>query len=1396
MQKVQENHIFSGVQRDLSISKHPIQFLYDARNIRLTAREGDTLLSITNEQGTADTSLTVTGTYLGHCLLNQYLVVFTRDAANNKDYIYRIDLENISSTILYGSSDNHTSLGFHTSYPIEAIASYETKTIQKVYWTDGKNQPRIINIAPDNDSNISNYNKGSFDFVQELQLNETVTVSRLLGSSGEFPPGVIQYALTYYNKYGQESNIFYTSPLRFIAPIDRGGSPEEKVSCSFEIKVKDVDTNFDFLRIYSIMRSSLNATPLCKRVTDIEIAGLTNNTITYTDTGYSGDTVDPTELLYKGGEEITAGTIEQKDGTLFLGDLGITRPQLMKELADGGYYSASTHKITADVAMDSNRNTIEAVNFSGSNYGYNYFSQLSCKNDSGEVGVPCAGFKRGDTYRCGVQFQYKNGVWSHPFYIKDLTVPETSIILQSLTTTSALVLFPRFEGVLSHGLTTFLQGLGYKKARAVIVYPEPQDRKTICQGVVCPTVYTNNHRDTDKDLLAQSSWFFRPKKGINNYTNNNETVSPWSETGDSTIPYTKSNNRYNPSSDEGEDHPYGYAVNIRQVEVDGWFDYNDRFRIDWDLLTLHSPDIEFDEQLYNTDFSNTQCTHVGRADFQITLSDIDIQTESPTVSNSGGGFIHKSYSHQNSWGICSGLFYDDYAVDDDGDLKKWSNQKSAYKWMVYPWQRTGSLNNDINRPSDKGTPTAILKKKVISNLRVSYPNMFNQAVNIVTADFTTKPELFSSDEVSVIKIGSSSSTANVYHGNVDTILNSELQGRFFAFDGENCTDSYVETAFNSMNWWKLYGKYRVDQSLHEYGIYKFHTNGGSDPWDEPVNWDIGETYEDLVIVKTNVRMKYKSTPHLVIKSPISFTDTGSFSLPVVDIRRQSVNNPFGGDSIDALKANIWLPCGKPVLLGNKTDDETGETITKFNYNYGDTYFQRWDCLKTYPFTREDVNQIVEIGSFVLESHINCDGRYDRNRGQQSNINMSPTNFNLINPVYNQRDNFFSYRIQDDDFYTNVKYPNQVTWTKEKNAGADVDLWTNITMASTYDMDGSKGKVEELVTYKDQIYCFQPKGVSNILFNSRVQIPASDGVPIEISNSYKVDGYRYLSDGIGCDDKQLVKKTPAGIYFIDSIGSHLFHLNEQGISDLAEQCNMTTWFRDNAGTINRLVYDDINHDVYAVQDSQALCFSEKLNQFTGFYNYGSIDLIETYDHHVFNMYDRKLWKMFEGQYCNLFDNNVPWGFTFISNGLNDGAVNLDKTFTNLEFRAGVEGDGELDQETGKFTPTLPLDTLETWNEYQHGITALKNLTGHAAMQHPNEGDSALKRKFRIWRCDIPRNNAPLDTDAGLPRLSRKVRKPVDRMRNPWLYLKLQKSAADDGKVLPKTEIHDINLSYFV
>ena len=169
-----------GMNRDLSVSAFNPEFSFMNKNLRLSTNEGNTTMSWVNERGPKEIEIEDTdgnaldGTPIGVAVLNEYLVLFTTTGL--KDYIYRLNYkgDKMEMTTLYGDKKNQAPLGFKAKHPIETLVSYEAEHIQKVYWTDGINQPRIINIAPSNDTKIAEYTSTSFDFITELQLNEEV----------------------------------------------------------------------------------------------------------------------------------------------------------------------------------------------------------------------------------------------------------------------------------------------------------------------------------------------------------------------------------------------------------------------------------------------------------------------------------------------------------------------------------------------------------------------------------------------------------------------------------------------------------------------------------------------------------------------------------------------------------------------------------------------------------------------------------------------------------------------------------------------------------------------------------------------------------------------------------------------------------------------------------------------------------------------------------------------------------------------------------------------------------------------------------------------------------------------------------------------------------------------
>lgn len=1462
----EDTHLFQGMRRDNHPIRQDSKFLWDARNIRFTAVEDNTLLSITNERGTSDSLANFSGKYLGHCIIGEYLIIFTYNVSDNLNHIYRINKQSLVSEPIYSGQ-----LGMFSA--IQTLGIFEGPLVQKVYWVDGSNPPRVINIVKDKLMEVPytqayTEDNTQFDFVQELSLQEHVTIERQEGS-GVFAPGVIQYCFSYYNKYGQESNIFYTSGLQYSSPINRGGNPEEPVSNVFSITVQNVDRKFQYMRIYSVQRTSIDAVPTVKRIVDIPI---TADELTYVDTGTVGDIVDPTKLLYIGGENIVAGTIEQKDNTLFLGNIEVKRSSITNSLREAGITDMGT-------AQSSSR-TINIGSYTNPKSFYTNTHQMPKGNTSG--------FKTNERYRVGVQFQYKNGKWSEPVFIQDVKVTNNPN-LSNESPNGQMLTIPQIDVTIPAQVSAFAKQQGYVKARAVVVYPQVQDREVFAQGMLCPTVFSVGNRKNNTPF-AQSSWFIRPNLPVD-YSDikNTEDIDKgaWVE-----FRHLQGLLYGTNRGAEIQGMGYTYLEGANSDFVTNNDAYSSGYMVDQSIITMHSPDIEFDDNTQQAiDGSQLKFRIVGLINFTANSGDIDIETSSPPINSGAPGFYHRpltaiSDSSKPSLAarsLVSGMFYRDAIVDDsDKNATKYNAypKDATYSFMVYPWHRSGSLNNDTNRPQDRGTRTAVLKKKRISNLKFSAHNTWLPSPFTLTNGITPV-SIFNSNEMSMIKVPtpeSSGIASIVYYGNVDTAITHKYKYSPLV------TIDTITNQFNSNNIKSVKAAYSTigngDSSLTEtsepirmrykstpHAVFALNHLSSGSVWNNPVclpsvnnlnrvdisvvpfwtekiqiqddplkgytvldchygrdrgpdedpptdnlplvasypeyydgvdmyclcKWVSGqgwvidketmqsqmdkmiaynpieESYSTLyfrvthmgsgpvlrrIDIGTTNNVEYKLTQDNISAS------TDYPTLFLAELYRDRPENQFGGDTPEAKRSNLWFPAGDAVALS--------DAATKVSATYGDTWYQRYDCLKTYPFTQEDENSIIEIASFMCETRVNIDGRYDRNRGQSSNLNISPQNFNLLNKVYTQRNNFFNYRIFDQDYYKVIKFPNQVLWSTQKSHLEETDSWTNITLASSIDLDGNRGDVQAIVNFNDNLYCFQDQSLSQLLFNSRVQIPASDGVPIEIGNNYKMEGSRIIADQVGCQDKLAMVTTPNGIYFVDAITKALYLFNGQ-LTDLGATHGMSIWARENCTTdpwyFNqsgmRLCYDPRLRDVYFIpgtNGSLALCYSEALGQFTSTYDYGGAVLfsLDGNMYAVYNYDGTSLYKMFSGPYTNIFGDSKPYHISFISN---DGPT-ITKIFDTVEFRADIDGE----------PLKKPFSYIRAENEYQD--------TGEVPFNSVN-----LRKKFRIWRALVPRDNKVKDGIRSGYGLS--------RIRNPWTKITLG-SNQSDGRLI----FHDLSVKYTV
>ena len=1493
-----------GMNRDADPSVFSNEYAYENRNIRITASSDSTFLGISNIKGTKRLRIsnvqTLEGVPIGTAVISKYLVLFTVKE-DGTDYIYRITFDNDKAeikTIAQGK------FNFSKEHPIETIPYWEATDVINVYWTDGINQIRKINIIEgiNNELPVTSVDRidfiSSFDSVpiKDLKIEKQYSV-------GSFPSGVIQYFITAYNKFGNETNILYESPLYYMSPADRGGTADESNVNSFKITVT-IDTEelkgFSHLRVYSTHRTSLNSDVAAYIVKDVPLTSSDEYVII--DTGSGLESIDPASLLYKEREPFSAGTFSQKDNVLFVGDVILLGEDSEDFKKIREYFSENNVTCTEQY---------EEMDYYSPSGVYPYKSNLDKNN------LDIKGFKCHEYYKIGLQFQRKTGEWTSVIplkfndhdWIKTTKYPYVDI-------TDHKVKIPKINIKFNGGASSVMSLIkeDYIAARAVIAEPILGHKSIRCQGILCPTLYRYSERE-DNSPYSISSWFIRP---CNSSCTHDVEIPPafsvQATIGDDSK-YTADVDLSSTLNSEiqGTWHisPYRDVIFLREdikpytEDFIDWELKSPNYIVDQNVLTFHSPDIT--EESIN---GNYNVRIVGLVPLTANQADYVIQTSTPVLSSIGKGKIDTNvFQTENLNGLKGLIPLTAYYLWNDAVRKnaKGDATSESRDYVTFAWHRSGSLNNDRNIDNTELGQSAILKRKIFSNLSYSYFTTYFNTVQkdsdnldgVNLSDKTIEIDSYVSNEAVSIRVNGMN-----YMGNVDTLSNWEPYNDKF-INGSDIT--------KTKPYERLVDGYPINISRIPL------IDGRRVPVISSVSevYGNGSNVDDLYEVGIEpVSIKFKSTPHLVFQLPVtgvkktilpaitgikgneiavdtddrgfyitnkewknatkifchidytgnidSFPSTagdGIYFVPgllgwhLIEVKDKEIScydpeEVYAGDIIvdtsygnmlkvdsvsnggtckdyvcHSLDARVYMDQSTISISNSSTGNNKGDynvtvnnddytelsanenhisylymaeiyedikaediygtdyqnirwdvasdplPIDKFTDNTegllvsGDTYFQRWDCLKTYSFTNEDPNSVVDIVSFMVETPVNIMARTDRNRGVKDNTVMSPQNFNLYNEVYNQSQDFISNTWLEDSDLVNNNFPNTIYWSLAKTLREEIDTWAAITLSNSLDMDGDKGRVNAIRRLNNDLIVFQDTGIANILYNENMQIASTTGVPIEIANSGLVSGKRYLSNTVGCENKWSIVQGEDSLYFMDNYSKGIYKFNGQ-LTNLTSNLGFNSWADDNIytgtwipGSKDQFLaeYDKQNKEVHFMNSKESLVYSEQLGLFMTFMDIKNTPFMANIqDRVIMTDAEDKLYAMNEGDYSSFFETKYPFYTQVIANP----EPNKDKIFNVLEYRADA-----LD-ENHKATDKLPFHTLRIWNEYQDsGDILLNNKEGHP---------SNLKKKFRIWRVNNFRD-----------------KNKVDRIRNPWVFFKLSNKGDENQKVI----LHDMMMYYY-
>jgi len=1367
----QVKYTYLGANQDVSQSKHQNTFYYDAEHIRIMASDRQTAGSIENEKGTElvitipnitinqsastitygsvtesytggneiDTQITAgdlptsstTQKIVGAVSTRTGIVLFTTDDLG-MDCVWEIDnvIEDTPANTNYSLDLIYIrSLGFSSNDPIQAIFNYENDNIQKVYWVDGKAQIRFLNLKHE-----SIEGNGLLLDIPSTSIDfvGTVDFSQPIVTDvvggGSHTAGMIQYA---YNLYRLNSSQSKLSPLSELVPLGKDGDNGGG-------EVNEVVGSTPIVQIDDIDQSYTNIKVYAIKYTSlnqlpeiglIEERELSGSTLSVYDDGNVLESITLEEFLFLGSDPYIPRHIETKDNRMFLADI-TTNDFLLPEELDCRAYSFIAGGSYASVYDDPFLNTNGAVTGTRSNVSSLYI--LPTNHDAINLNYDVFKYQK-DGATLGGEGKY----------IKYQLLPKT-------------------EGELS---------------KPVDNYTFLKDNEIYRIGIV----FFNR---IGQQSLPQWIADFRAPQG--NLEGNYNTLKVELKTEF----YTLIDNY---AYDSEDDRPVGYKI-IRANRT-----FEDRTIITQGMLNGMMINVSKDglsDPILGKNLSRSAAKQARRAASDANVKYPNFLCRYFGASVLADGFLplqpnehllNMQFSNNNPDSYSTGSPYlivnrgTEVQYEDEGARVADSIQYTTMQQLYSP---------DVfffNLPFTSGLKTKIRGLATYTDKRVWYQG---RNVNTQTQDQEGK----SSNATHTYQPGTGGTITEI-NGNQDN-----FQDRGLIYN-PNSGGNEERTAFTQ--WYRemagfsaaqndeaefpIYGtpeltdrgqgrtvynrnpKYEYQNTLEGFrsdGDDSFSSSSGG--FQQPITsintW--GARCLTLVHGDENDKSYFRPSLESMFTTANTPLSKGSLIAEIIkDSTQLYVGNIYGGFSYEDKKRTDYIP------IGSYNDLTT--TSVEID-NAGDTYVQEFRFLRMGKTETEiyayNVNQITEIVSVRLETNVDLKNRHDvSNSAWDSDFQPRFDEYHLYNTVYSQQPTLLSTSDLDFTFRRLEKFDTRIQSTKLKIPNETIDSWTDILSNEIMDLNGKFGPINNIIEFKDNLFAFQDEAIAAISINPRIQVQGNDGVGIELGTGGILYDFNYLTTKSGSLNKWGMTATKSGIYYYDALNKGIGRVPDAVGPLLSDTKGLHTFFNNNynytsieqdnpvlgAGAV--VGYDNYNNDIFFTllqgDDSFTWVFNELQNEFvdrklylpTKYIYKGeklisvSNDSTQGYEHYA-------------GDYNNYHGTQQASTITIQVNPESD----YDKVFNNIFYNSEVYLN-DLDQ------PEKTLTHITAYNEYQN--------SGRIALVSGR--NSNLRRKFREWKANIPRDGR-------------------NRIRNPWIFLKLEYDANDNTRLV----LHDIIISYTV
>lgn len=229
--------------------------------------------------------------------------------------------ENGNPKLIFGPCNTYL------SHNLSTVTKYEDSDNIKVYYADGVNPLRSINISPAVDGARPMTDDGSFTIYPTALMSKPEFVAF---GSGNLKVGAYQYGYQLFNKNGAETEIspltevIYTYPGS-LAPVGqsqvKGGKKGEISSKSIQLRIPLNDSKYDRIKIISVFYEDTTSVPLIQIIKDARIDS-NDNIIQYSDMGNVGiQTLTVEEFNLVSSIHFAPKILETKNNILFASNI-------------------------------------------------------------------------------------------------------------------------------------------------------------------------------------------------------------------------------------------------------------------------------------------------------------------------------------------------------------------------------------------------------------------------------------------------------------------------------------------------------------------------------------------------------------------------------------------------------------------------------------------------------------------------------------------------------------------------------------------------------------------------------------------------------------------------------------------------------------------------------------------------------------------------------------------------------------------------------------------------------------------------------------------------------------------------------------------------------------------